>query len=133
MDGKDQSSGFVKDVLKRALIYALGAAILLALIGQGAWAHGVALGALASALNFLLMAWLLPRAVVANRRRAEVASFLSIALRFAFMGGALALALTKSSFFSPALTAVGLFTVQITILVDRLIGGRLVANTSGSR
>ncbi|BEQ17097.1 ATP synthase subunit I [Desulfoferula mesophila] len=124
---------FLRQVITRALLFALGAALILTLIGQASWARGVALGALASAGNFLAMAWLLPRALDPAQRRGQAFTVLSVALRFGLMAAALAVALSMPQRVAPLAAAAGLFTVQFTLLSDRLLGGRLLGITSESR
>jgi hypothetical protein len=48
-------------------------------------------------------------------------SFLSIAIRFSVMGGALALALTSQGKVSVAATAVALFSVQMFMIAERVL------------
>jgi ATP synthase I chain len=124
---------FVKQVITRALLFTVGFSLVLALAGQAAWARGLALGGLASAANFWLMAWLLPRALDPARRRGQAFTLASVVLRFALMGGALAVALSLPQRAAPLAAAAGLFMVQITLLSDRLLGGRLVGSPSESR
>jgi hypothetical protein len=127
------SGVFVRQVITRALLFALGGALVLTLAGQAAWARGLALGGLASAVNFLIMAWLLPRALDPARRRGQAFTVGSVALRFALMAGALAVALSMPQRVAPLAAAAGLFMVQFTLLSDRLLGGRLVDAPSESR
>lgn len=125
--------GFLRPVLLRSLLFTLGGALLLVALGQGAWARGLALGGLASAANFLLMSWLLPRVLDPARGRSQGLSLLSLALRFGLLAGALGLALSAPQRVAVAPTALGLFMVQITLLTDRLLGGRLVGTPSEGR
>ena len=124
---------FLRQVITRALLFALGAALVLTLIGQASWARGVALGALASAANFLAMAWLMPRALDPAQRRGQAFTVLSVVLRFGLMAAALAVALSMPQRVAPLAAAAGLFTVQFTLLSDRLFGGRLLGIASESR
>ncbi|MGD8562508.1 MAG: ATP synthase subunit I [Desulfarculaceae bacterium] len=117
----------VKSTLRVSLAITL--AISLALLGLGltTWAKGLALGGIASALNFFLMARLLPRSIDPRRRRAEGFSLLSIALRFSVMGAALALALVFPRQIAVAACALGLFMVQFCLVFNQLIGKRPTA------
>lgn len=127
------SNVFVRQVITRALLFALGGALILTLAGQAAWARGLALGGLASVVNFLVMAWLLPRALDPAQRRGQAFTVASVALRFGLMAAALAVALAMPQRVTALATAAGLFTVQFTLMSDRLLGGRLVGTTSESR
>lgn len=111
---------FVRSLIKRTLFLVLGAALLLLLAGQPAWAKGLAIGGVASAANLFLMALMLPRVLGRKRGAAEGMSFLSITIRFAVMGGALALALSSQGKVSVAATAVALFSVQIVMIAERV-------------
>ena len=111
---------YVKTLIKRTLFVVLGAALLLLAVGQPAWAKGLAIGGVASAANIFLMALMLPRALGRRRGAAEGMSFLSIVVRFAVMGGALALALTSRGEVSVAATAVALFSVQLVMIAERV-------------
>lgn len=111
---------FVRSLIKRTLFLVLGAALLLLLAGQAPWAKGLAIGGVASAANLFLMALMLPRVLGRKRGAAEGMSFLSIVIRFAVMGGALALALTSGGKVSVAATAVALFSVQIVMIAERV-------------
>ena len=122
----------VKTVIRRSLLFTLGVACVLLLVANGPLAKGAALGGLLSALNFYLMAALLPRAINPNRRRAEAFSMFSLLARFALMGGALAACLKFPGFLAVESCAPALFTVQICLIADRLLGGRLIAKPSGS-
>lgn len=124
MNPSDELSAedLIKQILRRAIFFGVGLGLLLAVVGYTGLAKGLALGTLASAGNFLLMAWLLPRAVQTGRGKAEAVSFMSLALRFALMGGALFLAFYL--FGKPGIggAALGLFSVQASILAGRWTG-----------
>jgi hypothetical protein len=111
---------FVKSLIKRTLFVVLGTALLLMVLGYTAWAKGLAIGGVASAANLFLMALMLPRALGRKRGAAEGMSFLSIVIRFAVMGGALALALTSNGKVSVAAAAVALFSVQLVMIAERV-------------
>lgn len=112
----------VKQVLKKSLLLAVGGCLLLVALSQTGMAKGLALGALAAAGNFILMAAMLPRAVQTGRGKAEAFSLFSIILRFALMGGALYGAFALFGKPGIAGAAIGLFSVQAAILVDRVQG-----------
>lgn len=111
---------FVKALIKRTLFVVLGASLLLVVLGYPAWAKGLAIGGVASAANLFIMALMLPRVLGRKRGAAEGMSFLSIVIRFAVMGGALALALSSQGKVSVAATAVALFSVQLVMIAERV-------------
>jgi ATP synthase I subunit len=125
--------GFIRQVIVRALLFTLGGALVLLVLGHPAWAKGLALGGLASAANFLLMSWLLPKALDPGRGKTQGLTLVSVALRFAVMALALGLALSNPQRIAIAPCALGLFMVQITLLSDRFMGGRLVGTSSEGR
>jgi len=114
-------------LIKKALLITVGMALLFVALGNASWARGVILGGLASAANFYLMAMLLPRALGQSRRRAEGFSLFSLVARFGLMALALGLALTHPNKFAVGACAGGLFAVQVTIFLDRLVFSRLGA------
>ena len=124
---------FAKSVLKRSLFAVVGAALLLFALGQGPWAKGLALGGLASAANFYLMALMLPRALSEGRGRAQGMSLFSIVIRFALMGGALGLAIFRQESVSVGFCALGLFAVLLTIIAERVLCRFFPAVFAGSR
>jgi len=129
-----EPGAFVKATLRRALYYTVGASLLLLAAGEPAWAKGLALGGLASAANFLLMALLLPRVLrQEGRRGAEGMSFLSVVIRFGLMGLALYVAAVHPQSLSLGACAAGLFAVQATIISDRILGRWFPALSAGSR
>jgi len=62
-----------------------------------------------------------------SRRRAEGFSLFSLVARFGLMALALGLALTHPNKFAVGACAGGLFAVQVTIFLDRLVFSRLGA------
>jgi|GEM_PF-1258876 len=114
----------VEGVAKRALILTLAVCLILVVMGRLAWAKGLALGGLVSVVNFTLMAWLLPKALGAGRRRSEGWAFGSLALRFSLMALALGWCLYKPQSLSVAACAAGLFVVQLTLLTNRFLPER---------
>ncbi|KMY68893.1 hypothetical protein AAU61_04770 [Desulfocarbo indianensis] len=121
---------FVRTLIKHTLFWVLGVSLLLLVLGQSAWAKGLALGGVASAANLFLMAMMLPRVLGRRRGAAEGMSFLSITVRFALMGGALALAIKSGDKVSVAATAVALFSVQLVMIAERAFMGRVRANAA---
>lgn len=115
------TADFAKSIIRQALLLTMAAVISLWIMGNLVWARGLALGSLASAANFALMAWLLPKILNPSRGRAQMLSLGGLSLRFAVMAAALGLALAKPDFMAPLATAVGLFSVQLTIGARRLL------------
>ena len=130
--GEANPQAIVPATLRKTLLLTLVLGLAALALGQGSWARGLAVGGLASAANFFLMAWLLPRAVGASRRRAEGWSLASLALRLGLMAAALGLALHWPGQMAPGACAAGLFMVQITLLLERLFHGRLAGGSARS-
>jgi len=118
----EEPAEFVRGIIKRSLAVTVAAAVLLGLIGGWHWGRGLGLGGLASVVNFWLMAGFLPRTLNPSRGKAEVLSLLSILVRFSVMAAAMGVALIFPQRFSIALTIVGLFMVQITLISGRVLG-----------
>ncbi|MFH1057862.1 MAG: ATP synthase subunit I [Pseudomonadota bacterium] len=129
---EDSPRQLVIAVSRKALLMTLAASLILVAVGRAPWAKGLALGGLVSVANFALMAWLLPRSLGAGRRKAEGWSLASLALRFLLMAGALGLSLSWPKELSAAACAAGLFMVQITLLLDRLVLARWREATWGA-
>ncbi len=127
-----QTAELIKQVLKKSLLLALGGCLLLVALSRPEMAKGLALGALAAAGNFLIMAAMLPKAVQTRRGKAEAFSLFSIVLRFALMGGALFAAFSLFGRPGIAGAAIGLFSVQAAIMVNKVQGrlGSTVARGS---
>lgn len=123
---------FVKDVIRKTLLLAVALALVLVGLGHTAWAKGLALGSLASVLNFFLMASFLPRLLGVKRGRAEALSLFSLFVRFTVMGAALAVCLYFSQTFSIYTCVPGLFAVQVCLVVIHFLPNWLVAKASGS-
>jgi hypothetical protein len=108
-----------KRIGARALTIAILLAVVTILSGYKELGKGLVLGTLFSILNFILMAEFLPRRLSVERRRAGFLAFGSILLRYALLASPLILA-AKSTAFSFATTAVGLFMVPLVALIDNL-------------
>ncbi len=110
----------------RAMFYAIGAALILIILGQKAIGKGVVLGALFSVLNFVIMGIFLGRQVAdggQNRVRVGARAFFSIFIRFAILAIPLIIsAKTEDINFFGAVA--GIFMVQISILFNNLVIGR---------
>lgn len=110
-------------IQKRTITFVLTLAVVvggvLLLLGQNALAKGLLLGSLFSVLNFFLIALFLPLQIGPGRSRSTFISLASLCLRFILMAIPLIVA-AKTTQFEITSTIVGLFMVQIVILVDQL-------------
>jgi len=110
-------------IQKRTITFVLTLAVVLGgvllLLGQNALAKGLLLGSLFSVLNFFLIALFLPLQIGPGRSRSTFISLASLCLRFILMAIPLIVA-AKTTQFEITSTIVGLFMVQIVILVDQL-------------
>lgn len=110
-------------IQKRTITFVLTLAVVLGgvllLLGQNALAKGLLLGSLFSVLNFFLIALFLPLQIGPGRSKSTFISLASLCLRFILMAIPLIVA-AKTTQFEITSTIVGLFMVQIVILVDQL-------------
>ncbi|WP_319406496.1 ATP synthase subunit I [uncultured Desulfosarcina sp.] len=107
----------------RALVLAIGAGLLFLALGQQGICRGLVLGGVFSAVNFAIMGQLIRFRIRDNRKAATRQSLLSLLLRYALLAIPLVLAVRSDRFNFPA-TAVGLFMVQLVIMVEH--GSRLI-------
>jgi hypothetical protein len=110
-----------KTYCSQALILAIAVALIMFVFGAKPIGKGLLLGTLASILNFILMAAMLPMRMNQDRKKSSLASFGSIWFRFALLALPLFLAI-KIEAFNFFATAAGLFMVQIVILSQHLLG-----------
>ena len=101
----------------RALLLAIGVGLLFLVLGQKAVCRGLVLGGLFSTINFVLMGQMLQYRLSDNRRRSALKSFLALALRYAVLAIPLILSV-RSERFDLAATVVGIFMVQLVILIE---------------
>lgn len=101
----------------RALLLSIGAGLLFLVLGQKAVCRGVVLGGVFSTINFVLMGQMLQYRLSDNRKRSTVKSFLALALRYAVLAIPLILSV-QSDRFDLAATVVGIFMVQVVIMVE---------------
>lgn len=110
-------------IQKRTITFVLTLAVVLGgvllLLGQNALAKGLLLGSLFSVLNFFLIALFLPLQIGPGRSKSTFISLASLCLRFILMAIPLIVA-AKTAQFEITSTIVGLFMVQVVILVDQL-------------
>ena len=107
----------------RALMLAIGAGLLFFVVGQKGICRGLVLGGVFSAVNFALMGQAMRYRLSDNRKAATRRSLVSLLLRYALLAIPLVLALRSDRFNFPA-TAVGIFMVQLVIIIEH--GSRLI-------
>ena len=121
----------VLDIQKRygskALVLSIGAGLLCLGLGEKEACRGLVLGGLFSAINFVIMRQLLHYRLVRNRKAAVRRSFVALMLRHALLAVPLILAVQSERFSLPA-TIVGIFMVQVVILIEQ--GTRLLIPTA---
>jgi hypothetical protein len=104
-----------------ALLLAIVAAVIFLLFGLKPVARGLVLGTVFSILNFVLIGHLLPLKFEKSKGRRYIFSLGSTALRFLLLSVPLILAV-KSSRFDLVATVVGIFMIQIVVLIDHTLG-----------
>ncbi len=107
----------------RALVLAIGAGLFFLALGQKGICRGLVLGGVFSAVNFALMGQAMRFRLSDNRKAATRRSLFSLLLRYALLAIPLVLAVQSDRFNFPA-TAVGLFMVQLVIMIE--YGSRLI-------
>ncbi|MBW2090636.1 MAG: ATP synthase subunit I [Deltaproteobacteria bacterium] len=126
---------FKKTILIQILfIAALVAAITLGL-GYISAARGFVLGSFFSAANFLVMSFLLTSRLGKSARRAGAESTLSMLARMVILGLPLFIAIRNPSRFNVIWTIIGIFNLQISVLLYQLIIERygLIRSTNPER
>jgi hypothetical protein len=108
-----------KRIITLVLILSVAAGGALLLLGLDALAKGFILGSLFSALNFFLMAVFLPMQFGRSRSKSMARSLASLCVRLALLAIPLVVA-ARHAEYAIASTVVGLFAVQIAIMVDYL-------------
>ncbi len=101
-----------------AFIIAIGAAIVLILFSQPAAARGIVLGAIFGIINFVLMGRMLIWRLDGNRRKAALLAFGGMAVRYALLALPIIAAL-KWQKFNIVAVVVGIFMIQLVLLLDR--------------
>lgn len=110
---------FARSRIRKALLLAVGVALVLVLAGLKTEAKGVALGALFSALNFAVMSRTLAGRVERTGLAGKGFGLIWIVLRMALLAIPLVIAAT-TDFFGLAGTAGGLFAIQAVLLSEPL-------------
>jgi hypothetical protein len=112
-----------KKYASRALLLSIGAGLLFLAAGQKSLCRGVVLGGVFSAINFALMGQLLRYRFSDTRKAAARRSFYSLVLRYLLLAVPLIIAV-QSDRFNLSATVVGIFMVQLVILIEH--GYRLI-------
>ena len=119
----EEISDIQKKYCSQAMIIAIAAAMVLIILGEKPIGKGLVLGTLFSVLNFIIMGYLISFKLASSRVKATSLAFISIFFRF----GLLALPLifsAKSEAVHFVGVAVGLFMIQLTILINHLVFNR---------
>ena len=101
------------------MVLAIGISLIFLLLGYKSVCRGVVLGALFSTVNFVLMANSFHLKIQPDRKKASLAAFYNILLRYVFMAIPLFIAI-KFPRFDLAATIAGLFMVQLIILTEHI-------------
>jgi hypothetical protein len=112
---------YKKVLLLEILIIILLVAVSLSALGLKTQAAGFVLGSLFSALNLQIMAWTLPQRLFRSNRKAGIISGLNLLPRLLILGLPLAVAVYRPEKFNLIFTIMGLFNLQVSILVHTLI------------
>ena len=106
-----------KKYSSRALIVSIAAALFFLGLGYKDMCRGVVLGGVFSAINFSLMGQLLQYRLVHQRKIAVRRALISMALRYTLLAIPLIVAV-RSDRFSVTATVVGIFMVQLVIMIE---------------
>lgn len=125
----------VRDLQKRVCSWALSGTLIAAavflILGERAVAKGLVLGTCFSIVNFLLLASSIPMVLGQSRRRANVIGFGSMLARYAVLVVPLVIAVKSASFHFVAVV-IGVFAVQIVILLDHVVLRRILGASGDS-
>ncbi|MBN2063143.1 MAG: ATP synthase subunit I [Deltaproteobacteria bacterium] len=111
-----------------AMIIVITVALVLILIGETPAGKGLVLGTLFSIFNFIIMGHLVSFKLTGSRAKASVFAFVSILLRFGLMALPLIFSMLSEAVHFAGV-AIGLFMIQLTILLDQVIRDRLISKT----
>lgn len=120
-----------KRICSRALSGALIIAAVFLIFGEKAVAKGLVLGTCFSIANFLLMGKSIPMMLGRSKAKAKVIGFGSVMARYVVLGIPVVIALKQDSFDLFA-AIVGIFAVQIMILLDHFVLERIRRSLKGS-
>lgn len=101
----------------RAMMLSIGVAVLFMLMGQKEICRGLVLGGLFSTINFVLMGQFLQYRLSENQKAGTRKSLIAMLIRYSLLAIPLILAIRSDQFNFPA-TVVGLFMVQLVIMID---------------
>ena len=126
----------VQEIQKRICSWALSGALILAAVflifGEKAVAKGLVLGTCFSILNFVLLGKSIPVLLGRSRRKAGVLSFGSMLTRYAVLAVPIVIGVKRDSFDLVAVV-IGIFAVQIMILLDHFVIQRIQRSLSETR
>ena len=98
---------------------ALALAFIFLFFHEKSIAKGIVLGTCFSIINFFLMGKSIPKILGRSRTKASAVGFMSILLRYFFLAIPLVIGMKYASFNFVAVV-VGIFAIQIVMLVDHL-------------
>ncbi len=123
METANQKEG-VDRFQRRICFWAMTCAIVLAFVflffHERSIAKGIVLGTCFSIVNFFLMGQSIPRILGRSRTKANAMGFMSILLRYFFLAIPLVIGIKYNTSFNFVAVVVGIFAVQIVIMVDHL-------------
>lgn len=111
---------FQKRVCRWAMFFSILVAVVLLFLGQKAIAKGLVLGTVFSVINFVLLGRSLPKIIGRSQKGSAFVGMVSIMSRYVLLAVPLIIAV-KSASFDFIATVVGIFSVQIAVLVDHFL------------
>ncbi|MBW1710453.1 MAG: ATP synthase subunit I [Deltaproteobacteria bacterium] len=126
---------FKKTILVQMLFLAALVAMVALGLGFANAARGFVLGSIFSLANFLVMSYLLTWRLGKSSRRAGAESALSMLARLVILGAPLFIAIRNPARFNLIWTIIGIFNLQISVLVYQLVIERygLIRSTDPER
>ena len=116
---KEGVDRFQRRICFWAMTCALALAFIFLFFHEKSIAKGIVLGTCFSIVNFFLMGQSIPRILGKSRTKANVVGFMSIFMRYCFLAIPLIIGIKYTSFNFVAVV-IGIFAIQIVILVDHL-------------
>jgi hypothetical protein len=113
----DEVGRLQKRVCRGAMFFSIMAAVVFLFLGQKAIAKGLVLGTIFSVINFFLLGKSLPKVLDRSRKGSTMMGFLSIMTRYVLLAVPMIIAV-KSASFDFVAVVVGIFSVQITLMLD---------------
>lgn len=111
---------FQKKICRLALIFSVIVAVVFLFFDQKAIAKGLVLGTIFSVINFIILGRSLPKVVGRSRKGATLAGLAGIMSRYILLAVPMIIAV-KSPSFDFIAVVIGIFSVQITTLVDHFL------------